>query len=108
MHFNQIYSISNERVHRRVSCHNIYDIELQHPQPRCRPTFSNDQDNDPYNNQHGPLSQSTAAKPEEPFSSKLQELSPTNNTLEIPRNISIASSTDPMLISSLPVVVEEK
>ncbi|CAF0775038.1 unnamed protein product [Rotaria sp. Silwood1] len=105
MYLNKIYSNSNDHISGKSSSTDRFDIELQDSQPRRRQTMNDDHNQDQY---YASSSRSIPAKQEEFLSSKAERLSPINNNVEIPRNISTISSPDPILISSLPVVVEEK
>ncbi|CAF3894722.1 unnamed protein product [Rotaria sp. Silwood2] len=109
MYLNKIYSSPTDTISGKPSSTNTCDIELQHFQPRRRQTINQYHDNDNDKDQHYPsFNHSIPEKKEEFYSSKPDRLSSINNNVEISRNISTILSPDPILITSLPVVVEEK
>ncbi|CAF1213486.1 unnamed protein product [Rotaria magnacalcarata] len=108
MYFNKTDLNSTDSTDRRLSSNNTFDIELQHPQPRRRQTTNNNYDSDPNKDQYYIRDNSIPAKQDEIDLSKSNQLLPRNNIIDAPRNISIISSHDPMLIPSLSMVVDEK
>ncbi|CAF4296585.1 unnamed protein product [Rotaria socialis] len=108
MYSNKADLNSTDSTNRRLSSNNTFDIELQHPQPRRRQTTNNDYDSDPNKDRYYTRDNSIPAKQDEIYLSKSDQLLPRNNIIEAPRNISIISSHDPMLIPTLSMVVDEK
>ncbi|CAF4754302.1 unnamed protein product [Rotaria socialis] len=108
MYSNKADLNSTDSTNRRLSSNNTFDIELQHPQPRRRQTTNHDYDSDPNKDRYYTRDNSIPAKQDEIYLSKSDQLLPRNNIIEAPRNISIISSHDPMLIPTLSMVVDEK
>lgn len=109
MYCNKIYSISTERIITRTQSNNTFDIELQHPQPRRRQIIDtnhvNDQDRDQYEVRMYsiPPGEETDLGPLESDPLSLMK----NNLLAIPTNISAVESV-PVVVSSIPEIIEEK
>ncbi|CAF3646268.1 unnamed protein product [Rotaria sordida] len=110
MYLNKICSSPTNNTSEKVSSTNTFDIELQHLQPRRRQTINYYHDNDDNNKDqyYASTRHSIPAKQQEFYSSKSDQLSSIHNTAELPRDTSAISSTDPILISPLPLVVEKK
>ncbi len=110
MFFNKIYSSSTEHIVGKPSSNNTFDIELQQPQPRRRQNLDHDHHhvNDLNKDQNYPRAYSLPARQHEFHSSEPDQLPSTNNIVTIPTHLPTISSSDPILIPSLPVVIEEK
>jgi len=108
MYFNKIFVSSTERIIARSPSTNAFDIELQHPQPRQRQRFNQNLENNDNNDQYYAHAYSIPSKQEEFYSSEPNQRLSINNLVKIPTNLSSVSAPGPLIMSSSPVVVEEK
>ena len=110
MYFNKVYSSSTEHIITGSPSNNTFDVELQHPQPQTRRRQIFDPNYVPADskNEHHARAYSLPQKREE-FHLSERGLPPSiNNMVTLPANLPTISSAEPILLSSTPLVVEEK
>jgi hypothetical protein len=107
-YLNKNYSSSTEHIITKSSPDHAFDIELQHPQPRRRQMFDRNTENDINNDQYHTNGYSLSPKQDQFFSSGPNQFSTRNNIVTIPANISTILPPDSIMMSSSPIVVEEK
>lgn len=106
-HLNDKYGSSTDLLNRRRSSITSMDIELQNTQPRRRQKVNHYVENDSNKDENPTRSHSIPPKQDEFYPQKSDELLPINNSIEIPRNISVISSSEPV-VSSIPATAKEK
>lgn len=102
MYFNKVHSISTERIITHSPSSNTFDIELQQPQPRRRQIIDQNYENDDKEQQLHPTRGYSLPQ------SEPDQLSLRNNLVTVPASLSTLPTSNSIILTPAPEVVEEK